>query len=204
MEISRTDAIWQISLITVIISILSQIFSKKFSISQESQAMMQADIKDLQDRMKVAKGDIHQMEQLNAEMMVIMKEMSKKQMIPLFARSVIFLGFWALLGWIYGDYKTGLLPFRLLLGDGYLGLYFTLSISISILIWIVKTVIKKLNPEKEEKKETIIDHAKVLKSNIIFVPDDEYSKDTADTEISFGTSKKWKQQLYGNNNGNKN
>ncbi len=196
-EISKTDAIWQISLMTVVIVIISQWSQKKYALSPESQMKMQTDIKDLQDRMKYAKGDMQQMEQLNAEMMLVMKDMSKKQMIPMLIRSVLFLGFWALLGWIYSDYKNGLLPFKVLFGDGYAGLYITLSLSISLLIMLVKLVMKKLNPEKIEKKETIIDQAKVLKSNIIYAS--EEPNDENDDYNSINSNKKWKQQLKSNN-----
>ncbi len=193
LEISRTDAIWQISLITVFMVLLSQWFQKKFSLSQESQMSMQAEMTDLQDRMRNAKGDMQQMEQLNAEMMLVMKDMSKKQIFPLLARSLVFFGFWAIFGWVYGDYKDGLLPFKVLLGDGYLGLYFTLSLSLSLVIMLIKMGIKKLNPEKEEKKEKYIDQAKVLKSNIIFAK--EESNDEYNDNNTFGSTKKWKQQL---------
>jgi len=196
-EISETDAIWQISLMTVVIVIISQWSQKKFALSPESQMKMQTDIKDLQDRMKYAKGDMQQMEQLNAEMMLVMKDMSKKQMIPMLIRSALFLGFWALLGWIYADYRTGLLPFKVLFGDGYAGLYITLSLSLSLLIMLVKIVMKKLNPEKNVKKEIIIDQAKVLKSNIIYAK--EEPNDENDDYNSINSNKKWKQQLKSNN-----
>ncbi len=197
LEISQTNAIWQIMLITVVINVFSQWFTKKFSLSQVSQMSMQADIKDLQDRMKYAKGDVQQMEQLNAEMMVVMKDMSKKQMIPMFIRSLVFFGLWGLLGLIYGDWKEGLLPFKLLFGDGYAGLYITFSLVLSLGIALVKMAIKKLNPEKVDKKENVIDHAKVLRSNIIYA--DEEPKDENNDYNSIGSNKKWKQQL---NNGN--
>ena len=197
LQITQTNAIWQILLITVVINILSQWFTKKFSLSQGSQMNMQADIKDLQDRMKYAKGDMQQMEQLNAEMMVVMKNMSKKQMIPMLIRSLVFFGLWAILGWIYADWKDGLLPFKVLFGDGYAGLYITSSLILSLGIALVKMAIKKMNPEKDDKKENVIDHAKVLRSNIIYA--DEEPKDENDDYNSIGSNKKWKQQL---NNGN--
>ena len=193
LEISKTDAIWQISLITVFMVFLSQLFQKKFALSQESQMSMQADITDLQDQMKNAKGDMQQMEQLNAEMMLIMKNMSKKQLIPMLARSMLFIGLFAILGWIYGDYKEGLLPFKVLFGDGYIGLYITLSMVLSLGIVLIKLGIKKLNPEKDQKKEHVIDQAKVLRSNIIYARE-EPNEENSDYS-TFGSTKKWKQQL---------
>jgi len=197
LEITKANAIWQIMLITVVINILTQWFSKKFSLSQEVQMNMQADIKDLQDRMKYAKGDMQQMEQLNAEMMVVMKDMSKKQMIPMLVRSLIFFGLWALLGWIYADWKEDLLPFKLLFGNGYAGLYITFSLVLSLGIALIKMAIKKLNPEKVDKKENVIDQAKVLRSNIIYA--DEEPKDENNDYNSIGSNKKWKQQLKNGN-----
>jgi len=193
LEISRTDAIWQISLITLFMVLLSQWFQKKFSLSQEAQMSMQADITDLQERMKSAKGDTQQMEQLNAEMLVVMKTMSKKQMIPMLARSLLFFGLFGFLGWVYGDYKVDLLPFKVLLGNGYLGLYFTLSLSLSLVIMLIKLAIKKLNPEKDKKKESFIDQAKVLKTNIIYARE-EPNEENNDYN-TYGSTKKWKQQL---------
>ena len=198
LEISKTDAIWQISLITILMSIISQWFSKKFSISQESTRNMQADITDLQDRMKNAKGDMQEMEQLNVEMMAIMKNMSTKQLIPSLLRSLLFLGLFALFGWIYGDYKEGLLPFKVLFGDGYAGLYVTLSLAISLVIMLVKFAWKKMNPEKEEKKERIIDQAKVLRSNIIYAKE-EPNNVNDEYNTTYDSTKKWKQQLRSNN-----
>ncbi len=197
LEISRTDVIWQISFITLFMLLLSQWFQKKFSLSQESQMSMQADITDLQERMKSAKGDTQQMQQLNAELMVVMKNMSKKQMIPMLLRSFLFFGLFGILRWVYGDYKEGLLPFKVLLGDGYLGLYFTLSLSLSLVIMLIKMAIKKLNPEKDKKKENFIDQAKVLRSNIIYAreePNEENNNYHTSTSTSTST-KKWKQQL---------
>jgi uncharacterized membrane protein (DUF106 family) len=197
LEISQTNAIWQIMLITVLINIFSRWFTKKFSISQESQMNMQADIKDLQDRMKYAKGDTAQMEQLNAEMMVVMKTMSKKQMIPMLIRSLVFFGIWGLLGLIYGDWKEDLLPFDVLFGSGYAGLYITFSLVLSIGIMLVKLGFKKMNPEIEDKKENVIDQAKVLRSNIIFA--NEEPKDEVNDYNPSGSNKKWKQQLKNGN-----
>lgn len=197
LEISQTNAIWQIMLITVLINIFSQWFTKKFSLSQESQMNMQTDIKDLQDRMKYAKGDTQQMEQLNAEMMVVMKNMSKKQMIPMLIRSLVFFGIWGVLRWIYGDWKEGLLPFKVLFGDGYAGLYITFSLLLSVGIMLVKLAIKKMNPEKEDKKANVIDQAKVLRSNIIY--SNEEPKDENNDYNSIGSNKKWKQQLKNSN-----
>ena len=196
-QISPTNAIWQIMLITVLINIFTQWFSKKFSLSQEAQMNMQADIKDLQDRIKYAKGDMQQMEQLNAEMMVVMKNMSKKQMIPMLLRSLIFFGVFAILGWIYGEWKEGLLSFPVLFGNGYVGLYVTFSLVLSIGIALVKLGIKKLNPEKIDKKENVIDQAKVLRSNIIYA--NEEPKNEKDDYNSISSNKKWKQQLKNGN-----
>jgi len=197
LQITQTNAIWQIMLITVVINIFSQWFTKKFSLSQGSQMNMQADIKDLQDRMKYAKGDTQQMEQLNGEMMLVMKNMSKKQMVPMLVRSLVFFGIWGVLGWIYGDWKEGLLPFKVLFGDGYAGLYITFSLLLSVVIMLVKLAIKKMNPEKVDKKENVIDQAKVLRSNIIYA--NEEPKDENNDYNSISSNKKWKQQL---NNGN--
>ena len=62
---------------------------------------------------------------------------------------------------------------------------------------LVKLGIKKLNPEKDIKKETVIDQAKVLRSNIIYA--NEEPKDENNDYNSIGSNKKWKQQLRNGN-----
>ena len=53
--------------------------------------------------------------------------------------------------------------------------------------------IKKLNPEKDKKKESYIDQAKVLKSNIIYAR--EKPDDNSNDYNTSRSTKKWKQQL---------
>jgi uncharacterized membrane protein (DUF106 family) len=93
------------------------------------------------ERMKNAQltGDYQQLAQIQQESTQFMKLMMKKQMIPLCLRCIVFIGIFMVLGLIYADYASGLLPFPLLIfGSGWVAIYLIFSVFFSFFIWLVK------------------------------------------------------------------
>jgi uncharacterized membrane protein (DUF106 family) len=96
---------------------------------------------NLRKRMKNAQvmGDYELMAQLQQDSMKFMKMMMKKQMVPMCLRCLIFIGIFIVLGFIYSDYESGLLPFPLLFfGSGWLAIYLIFSLYFSLVIWGIK------------------------------------------------------------------
>jgi len=79
--------------------------------------------------------------------------MMKKQIIPLCVRCFIFLGIFGILGIFFAQYATGLLPFPvLLIGDGWFSVYILSSISLSLLIYLLKRIYRKMTGKEDQRK----------------------------------------------------
>ncbi|MHA2397523.1 MAG: hypothetical protein ACXADU_01370, partial [Promethearchaeota archaeon] len=101
---------------------------------------------NLQERLRNAQtlGDIQLVAQVQRETMQFTRQIMIKQFVPLCIRCFIFIGIFAILGYIYADYRSGLLPFSLfIIGSGWVALYFIFSISLSLLIYGAKRLYKK-------------------------------------------------------------
>ena len=146
-------------------SLLSQWFTKKYAVPAAEQMQMQMKIQDLQMRMKDARGDQEMMMQMNQEMMVLMKQMYKKQLIPMMLRSLIWIALFGLLQLIFKGYDQ-YLPFNFIFGRTMFSLYLLVSLSFSI-VMILGKLILKANPEKHLEEEKVIDHINALDNNII-------------------------------------
>ncbi|MFW9826215.1 MAG: hypothetical protein ACFFEY_01180 [Candidatus Thorarchaeota archaeon] len=96
---------------------------------------------NLRERMKNAQltGDYQLMARLQRESVQFMKLMMRKQLVPLCLRCFIFIGIFLILGAIYADYNTGLLPFPILIfGSGWLALYIIFSLYFTLFIYGIK------------------------------------------------------------------
>ena len=144
---SNVVIIIQILFITIGMIILGMILNLFLGLRKEAQREMRKKALNLQERMKNAQllGDYQLMAQTQQESIQFMKQMMKKQLIPLCIRCVIFLGIFAVLNFIFSDYKSGLIPFPLLIfGSGWVAIYIIFSISISLIIYGVKRLYKKI------------------------------------------------------------
>ncbi len=157
-------------------------------------------IQDLQARMKDAQGNQDAMLRMNQEMMVLMKGMYKKQIIPMMIRSGIWIGLWAILRAVFGGY-TEFLPFSFIFGGTLFDLYILVSLGFSLILMVGKLILRKINPEKHTKKEVVVDHINALNNNIIYAPEkpsQQPENDHSRTETSFTNSapqKDWKKRL---------
>ena len=93
--------------------------------------------------------------QTQEEMMAAMKDMMKNQMLPMCLRSLLFLGIFFVLGLIYGEY-TEILPFNILFfGRGWVALYLVTSLGLSLVIFLLKKLFGKKEPETRSVKEML-------------------------------------------------
>ncbi|MEE9377706.1 MAG: EMC3/TMCO1 family protein [Candidatus Lokiarchaeia archaeon] len=144
---SNVVIIIQILFVTIGMIILGMILNYFLGLRKEAQREMRKKALNLQERMRNAQllGDYQLMAQTQQESIQFMKQMMKKQFIPICIRCVFFLGIFAVLGIIYSDYDSGILPFPLLIfGSGWVAIYIIFSISISLIIYGVKRLYKKI------------------------------------------------------------
>ena len=144
---SNVAIIIQILFITIGMIVLGMILNYVLGLRKEAQREMRKKALNLKERIKNAQllGDYQLMVQTQKESIQFMKQMMKKQIIPLCIRCVIFIGIFAILGFVFSDYSSGLLPFPLLIfGSGWVAIYIIFSISISLIIFGVKRLYKKI------------------------------------------------------------
>lgn len=131
----------QIVFITLGMIVLGMILNHYMGLTKGTLQDMRKRALNLRERMKNAQlmGDFQIMTQLQQESTQFMKSMMKKQMIPLCLRCIIFIGIFMVLGLIYADYSSGLLPFPILIfGSGWVAIYLIFSLYFSLFIWGVK------------------------------------------------------------------
>ncbi|MCF2141426.1 MAG: TMCO1/EMC3 family protein [Candidatus Lokiarchaeota archaeon] len=214
MTIAPPEVVWQIVGISLLMVAFSQWFSHRYAVSAESQMQTQMLVQDLQDQLRIAQSENNPqlIAQINADMMKLVSEMSKKQFLPMMIRSVVFFAMWGLMRLLYGGYDE-YLPFTFIFGRTLFSLYLLVSFAAAFVIMIVKMIYKKLNPDKIKKKEIIHDKLRALQSNIIYTdPNDrmgtykkDLSVDTTTTDSSYTQSvnedfrykkdKGWKERL---------
>jgi uncharacterized membrane protein (DUF106 family) len=164
MTTAPNDVILQIIFISIGMVLLSQWFQKRFSLPRETQMHLQERLQNIQNEMRVSQSNPRQMQSLQNEMMEIMRTIMKKQMAPMCARSILFLGIWGLLGLLYGQYDE-VIPFWFIFGRGWFALYFLVSIILSIIIALIKKEIKKRKPQDEQG--SYIDTIQGMKNNLV-------------------------------------
>jgi len=144
---SNVVIILQIMLITIGMIILGMILNKLLGLSKEKITQFKERASNLQERIKNAQviGDIQMMVKLQRETMQFTKQIIIKQFVPLCLRCFIFIGVFAVLGFIYKDYGSGLLPFPILIfGTGWVAWYFIFSIGFSLIIFGFKKLYKRI------------------------------------------------------------
>ncbi|MFX1380016.1 MAG: EMC3/TMCO1 family protein [Promethearchaeota archaeon] len=138
---SEVIVIIQIVFITLGMIALGMILNRFLGLSKEVIQDMRKKALNLRERMKNAQfiGDYQQLAQIQRESTQFMKIMMRKQMIPLCLRCIIFIGIFMVLGLIYADYESGLLPFPILIfGSGWVAIYLIFSLYFSLFIWGIK------------------------------------------------------------------
>jgi hypothetical protein len=120
--------------------------------------------------MKIAKSEGNQEDlyKLNEEMMKIMKNMYKKQLIPMMIRSFVWIGLFGLLRLLFNDYDE-FLTFNFIFGKDLFSLYLLVSLSFTAISILFKIIKKKIRPvEETEKEEPVFDQIGALKQTYTF------------------------------------
>jgi len=154
---SNEDIILQIFFITIGMFFFNMLLNRILRFRQEDMKALRENALNLQERMRNAQaiGDPKMMQQLQVETTLLMKTMLKKQLIPLSLRCVFFWIIFAIIGFIYAGYSTGLLPFPILFfGNGWVAIYFLFSLGLSLLFFALKYLYKKVTG-KDIKKDNI-------------------------------------------------
>ena len=101
------------------------ILNKILGINPQAAKEMQEEAKNLQERMRTAQtlGDYQMMRQLQHESMQLTRKMMTKQFLPQCLRLILFLVIFYVIGFIYADYSSGLLPFTIFGNNGWFSLY---------------------------------------------------------------------------------
>ncbi|WP_457559289.1 hypothetical protein [Candidatus Harpocratesius sp.] len=211
MTIAPPEVVWQIVGISLLMVAFSQWFSRRYAVSAESQMQTQMLVQDLQDQLRIAQSENNPqlIAQINADMMKLVSEMSKKQFLPMMIRSVVFFAMWGLMRLLYGGYDE-YLSFNFIFGRTLFSLYLLVSFAAALVIMIIKMIYKKLNPDKVKKEEIVVDKLRALQSNIIYTnpndrsinyndqslePFDSSYKSSVNDDFEYKKNKGWKDRL---------
>jgi uncharacterized membrane protein (DUF106 family) len=160
--------ILQIFFITVGMVALSMTFNKIMGIDPKSAKAFREKALNVQERMRNAQniGDPQLMMKLQQESLALTKEMMKKQLLPTCIRCFVFWGIFGILSIFYAPYSTGILPFFIpLFGNGWVAIYFLFSIGLSLLIYLVKRLYRKLTGKEDERKKDVTEIRGILSGN---------------------------------------
>lgn len=153
---ANVGIILQIMFISIGMVALGLVLNKFLGINLETARQLRDKALNIRERMRTAQvtGNAQEMYTLQQESTALMKQMMKKQLIPSCIRCVVFLGIFALLGVFYMNYVSGVLPFEIpILGDGWIALYFLFSIGLSLLIWGVKKLYRRLTGKVDARSK---------------------------------------------------
>jgi uncharacterized membrane protein (DUF106 family) len=162
---------------------------------------------NLQERMRNAQvlGDPQLMIQIQRETVQLTKQMAKKQLLPMCLRCIIFIGIFTFLSLIFAKYDSGLLPFPLwIFGSGWFAFYFIFSISLTLLIYGMKKLYKRITHKETKTQNYFREILKILSpqsiSNLTFqtdsdlnIQDQHYEKSEELTSLEKKDS--WKERI---------
>jgi len=121
--------------------ILNRILGLKSSVMRE----IRENARNLQERLRQAQvlGDPRIMQELQVETMQMMKQMLKKQLLPMGIRCIIFLGIFFVLSFNYSQYEY------------WYWVYFLWSLSFSLLVFGLTKLYKKVTGKEDERKSIL-------------------------------------------------
>lgn len=198
---SNIIVIIQIMFITLGMIILGMILNHFLGLKKENLKEMRNKALNLQERMRNAQliGDYQLMTQLQRESVKFMKLMTKKQLVPMCLRCLIFIGIFALLGFIYSDYNTGLLPFPLLIfGSGWVAFYLIFSLYFSLVIFGIKRLTgigTKTQGSLREIMAIVSPTQKITEPPFQISSDSQYQLNDYDDNVAEPRKDSWKERI---------
>ncbi|GAB4326523.1 MAG: hypothetical protein Kow0069_33080 [Promethearchaeota archaeon] len=142
------DVFCQIVLIAAGMTAFSVLFQKFWGMNHEAVRRLQEKIEYFNKRLERIQSHprVAQTEGpiLQQEMMGFLKEVMQKQFIPMCVRTIIFLAVFGVVGAVYRDYGSGLLPFSVLFfGSGWVGVYVLFSFTFGLSVGIIRYAVRK-------------------------------------------------------------
>lgn len=132
----------QIMFIALGMVLFSTLFNRLFGLKLKDMKELQEKGFNLQERMRNAQaiGDTQMMRDLQLESVTLMKTMMKKQIIPMCARCIVFIGIFAVIGIIYAPYNFWFVT------------YFLFSLLFSFSAMGIKYAYKKATHKEDKTK----------------------------------------------------
>lgn len=179
LEPITTEIIFELMYISLGLSIFGLILNKILGLKSSVMKEIRNDAKNLQDRLKQAQvlGDPRIMQELQAETMQLMKQMLKKQFLPMGIRCIIFLGIFFVLSFNYGGYEY------------WYWVYFLWSLGFSLSVFGLTKAYKKVTGKEEEKKSLAKEIAASLGQRSSYFISNVSSVETQDSQIDDHASK---------------
>lgn len=179
LEPITTDIIFELMYISLGLVIFGLILNKILGLKSSVMKEIRDDAKNLQERLKQAQilGDPRIMQELQSETMQLMKQMLKKQFLPMGIRCIIFLGIFFVLSFYYGGYEY------------WYWVYFLWSLSFSLSVFGLTKAYKKVTGKEEEKKSLAKEIAASLGQRSSYFISNVSSVETQDSQIDDHASK---------------
>ena len=142
LEPITTEIIFELMYISLGLSIFGLILNKILGLKSSVMKEIRNDAKNLQERLNQAQilGDPRIMQELQAETMQLLKQMLKKQLLPMGIRCVIFLGIFFILSFYYGQYEY------------WYWVYFLWSLGFSMAVFGLTKAYKKVTGKEDKRK----------------------------------------------------
>ncbi|TFG03112.1 MAG: DUF106 domain-containing protein [Promethearchaeota archaeon] len=140
--ITNVAVILQILFITLGMVVFGLVLNKILGINPDAAKEIQEEAKNLQNQMRTAQalGDYQMMRQLQRESMQLTRQMMTKQFLPQCLRLILFLVIFYVIGFIYADYSSGLLPFTIFGDNGWFSVYLIFSIAFSLFYYLLRRI----------------------------------------------------------------
>ncbi|MHA1870533.1 MAG: hypothetical protein ACTSXF_06245, partial [Promethearchaeota archaeon] len=146
----------------LIITIISQLFNKKYGLTMSQQLKMQEQVRTLQQRMSDAQRNANpeELRRIQQEMMQISKDMMMKTMLPSLVRCAFFWIVYAILNYYYKNVSFN--------GLSFFWIYFLYSLGIGLIFWLITKKFGKKDKEKEDELLLEQEYNKHMKGSIDF------------------------------------
>ena len=136
------DIIYELMFISFALVLFGLLLNKLLGVKPSKMKEIRDKAKNLRERVRQAEilGDTVLLQQLQVETMSLMREMLKKQLVPMCIRCVIFLGIFIILSMVYGQYEF------------WFWIYFLFSFSFSMVALGLRYGYKKLRKKEDKRK----------------------------------------------------
>lgn len=137
-----TDIIFELMIISFVLVLISLGLNKILGVKPSKMKEIRDKARNLRERVRQAEilGDSILMQQLQVETMQMMRDMLKKQLIPMCIRCFIFLGIFVIISLVYGQYEY------------WFWFYFLFSFSFSMAAMGLRYAYKKITGKEDKKK----------------------------------------------------